>query len=201
MTAQEEDNLGLHQSSQPCLPTHVEQPLPTANLQPQDERSTFCTFSLCRKAEWQKGNLANDRPLAKMREKIWENGRKTKCRTNYPINVQLSPCGLMVCVGFGNSSTRLRSLLNSLWSVVGRRQTQTLSQWRGLIAGCYNYSSCLNYIWLNTKHVHTILHFKLRHAEFKSEEKKKIKPPWHKIQQSISLRFSLSAIAEFANKC
>lgn len=74
----------------------------------------LCILSLCGKTWWQKGDLANDRPLAKMRGKIWENGRKTKCRTNYPIKVQLNPCGLMVCVGFGNSSGRLRSLLNSL---------------------------------------------------------------------------------------
>ena len=55
MTAQEEDNLGLHQSSQPRLPTHVERPLPAANLQPRDERSTFCISSLRRKSVMTKG--------------------------------------------------------------------------------------------------------------------------------------------------
>ena len=94
-------------------------------------------FSRCAEIHNDKREIANDRPLAKMREKIWGNGRKTKCRTNYPINAQLSPCGLMVCVGFGNSSTRLRRLLNSLSAVVHSRQTHTLSRWNGPIVGYY----------------------------------------------------------------
>ena len=35
----------------------------------------------------------------------------------------------------------------------------------------------------------------------KKKKRKENQPPRRKIQQSISLRFSLSAIAEFANKC
>lgn len=157
MTAQEEDNLGLHQSSQPWPPTHVEQPLPTADQQPRDDCTTYCIFSLRWTTSWQKANPANDRALAKMREKIWENGRKTKCRTNYPINAQLSPCGLMVCAGFGNSSSRLRSLLNSLYGVVWSRLKHCLT-------GCYVTAA----VW-NTNVHFSVLYFGLRLAEGKTQ--------------------------------
>lgn len=88
-------------------------PLPIAHLQPQDDCSIYCMFWLCWKTPWQKGK-SSERPRAC--QNSGEDLRKTKCRGNYPINVQLSPCGLMVCVGFGNSSTRLRGLLHSLSS-------------------------------------------------------------------------------------
>lgn len=80
-----------------------------------------------------KGNLENGRVLATMREKIWGKWEKTKCRTNYPINVQLSPRGLMVCVEFGNSSARLRSLLRSREAL---EQTEPLPQSMGPVVPC-----------------------------------------------------------------